>query len=84
MGIFLPYLIALHHKGVYMRYPYPYFCVCAFLCPTFGEGIVGSFKGSCKGSMIIWAYKGSFKGIYTWRIMGLSKWGYKYLNWGYK
>ena len=20
----------------------------------------------------------------TWRIMGLSKYGYKYLNWGYK
>ena len=21
--------------------------------------------------------------VYTWRIMGLSKYGHKYLNWGY-
>ena len=26
-----PYLIGLHYKGVYMGYPYPYFCLCVFL-----------------------------------------------------
>ena len=29
-----PYLIGLHDKGVYMGYPYPNFCLCAFLGPT--------------------------------------------------
>ena len=28
-----PYLIGLHYKGVYMGYPYPYFCLCAFWGP---------------------------------------------------
>ena len=28
-----PYLIGLHSKGVYMGYPYPYFCLCAFWGP---------------------------------------------------
>ena len=54
-----------------MGYPYPYFCVCAFLGPTFGEGIVGSFKGSCKGSMVIWAYKGIYKA--SLRGLGVSR-----------
>ena len=31
-----PYLIGLHYKGVYMGYPYPEFCLCAFLGPYFG------------------------------------------------
>ena len=25
-----PYLNGLHYKGVYMGYPYPNFCLCAF------------------------------------------------------
>ena len=28
-----PYLNGLHYKGVYMGYPYPYFCLCASLGP---------------------------------------------------
>ena len=28
-----PYLIVLQHKGVYMGYPFPYFCLCASLGP---------------------------------------------------
>ena len=28
-----PYLIGLYYKGVYMGYPYPNFCLCAFLGP---------------------------------------------------
>ena len=26
-----PYLNGLHYKGVYMGYPYPYVCLCAFV-----------------------------------------------------
>ena len=29
-----PYLSGLHYKGVYMGYPYPNFCLCAFLGPS--------------------------------------------------
>ena len=28
-----PYLVGLPFKGVYMGYPYPYFCLYAFLGP---------------------------------------------------
>ena len=28
-----PDLIGLYYKGVYMGYPYPNFCLCAFLGP---------------------------------------------------
>ena len=29
-----PYLNGLHYKGVYMAYPYPNFCLRAFLGPN--------------------------------------------------
>ena len=30
-----PYLIGLHYRGVYMGYPYPNYCLCAFWGPIF-------------------------------------------------
>ena len=34
-----PYIIGLLYKGVYMGYPYPNFCLCAFLGPYCGLAV---------------------------------------------
>ena len=45
-----PYLIGLHYKGVYRGYPYPNFCLRAFLGPNLGGSEV---EGSDYGVRVL-------------------------------
>ena len=43
-----------------------------------GAYVIGTLKG-VRGRGL-----GDYTSLNTWRIMGLSKYGYKYPKWGYK
>ena len=36
-----PYLIGLHYNGVYIRYPYPSFCLCFYFGGPSSTGLTG-------------------------------------------